>query len=82
MQGIAGNELRSFADEMTKVTNTLANSKTQIEGFGEAYTKQLALIDRGFSEQLVTINSSMDDWVKNLDQNFKKTSVEFRIEIV
>ena len=40
----------------------------------EAYTRQLALIDRGFSEQLVTINSSMDDWVKNLEQNFEKIS--------
>ena len=59
---------------MTKVTTTLSNSKSQIEGFGEAYTRQLALIDRGFTEQLDTINSSMDDWVKNLDQNFETIS--------
>ena len=74
IQGIAGNELRSFAGEMTNITSALANSKNHIEGFGEMYLKQISQIDEGFKSRLETINLAMDQWVEKLQQDFDKTS--------
>ena len=74
IQGIAGNELRDFAGEMTKVTSALANSKNHIEGFGEMYLKQISQIDEGFKSRLETINLAMDQWIEKLQQDFDKTS--------
>jgi methyl-accepting chemotaxis protein len=74
IQGIAGNELRDFAGEMTKVTSALASSKNHIEGFGEMYLKQISQIDEGFKSRLETINLAMDQWIEKLQQDFDKTS--------
>lgn len=74
VQGIAGNELRFFAEEMRAISNTLKNAGKDIETFGESYTQQIKQLDEVFGERLSKAGQSLDNWVEKLQEDLNQTS--------
>jgi uncharacterized protein YoxC len=68
VQGIAGNELRSFAEELRHITETLANSKKEIKEFGKIYDQQLAIMSTAFDSQMNTASESLANWSGDLEK--------------
>ena len=68
VQGIAGNELRSFAEELRHITETLTNSKKEIKEFGKIYDQQLASMSVSFTSQMNTASDSLANWSEGLEK--------------
>ena len=68
VQGIAGNELRSFAEELRHITETLTNSKKEIKEFGKIYDQQLAIMSTAFDSQMNTASESLANWSGDLEK--------------
>ena len=65
VQGIAGNELRLFAEEMRAISGTLRSAGQDIETFGETYSRQIRQIDEAFEGRLEKSGQALDHWVDN-----------------
>jgi hypothetical protein len=78
VQGIAGNELRLFADEMRSISSTLKSAGKDIETFGETYSRQIKQIDEAFESRLEKSGQSMDLWVDNLKTDLEKSSAALK----
>ncbi len=81
VQGIAGNELRLFADEMRAISATLKSASQDIETFGETYSRQINQIDEAFEDRLEKSGRSLDLWVDKLKEDLERSSEALKINL-
>ena len=74
VKSVAGNELRSFAEEMRLISDTLSNSKDDLRDFGKVYSQQLEVVDAVLTDRINKSSEAFNDWLAELQTDLRESS--------